>query len=210
MKVSFGEFYAGAYIVWIDKKITMNKRAKSNTIRIIAGTWRGRRLPVIDSDGLRPTTDRVRETLFNWLMGDIAGARCLDLFAGTGALGLECLSRGAEFVQFVESEAVAAKVINDNLGNLGVENSALSVGSAIPFLQHQANKKFNLVFLDPPFDSNLLSLALPMLVSNSWLAESALVYIERGAQGQAIEIPRQWTLHREARTGQSHYALYRV
>jgi 16S rRNA (guanine966-N2)-methyltransferase len=210
MKVSFGVFYAGGYIVWIGKKITMNKRAKSNTIRIIAGTWRGRRLPVIDSDGLRPTTDRVRETLFNWLMGDIAGAKCLDLFAGTGALGLECLSRGAAFVQFVEFEAAAANVIRDNLRNLGVDNGTCSVANATAFLQHQGDQQFDLVFLDPPFNSDFLSKVIPLLVNNSWLAKPALVYIERGEKSADLEIPHEWTLHREGRAGQSHYALYRV
>jgi 16S rRNA (guanine966-N2)-methyltransferase len=208
--VSFGELYADVYIVWIGKKITMNKRAKSNTIRIIAGSWRGHRLQVIDSDGLRPTTDRVRETLFNWLMGDVAGAQCLDVFAGTGALGFECLSRGAAFVQFVESERDVANVINDNLRNLGAVNAECRLANATEVLRHQADQKYNLVFLDPPFSSDLLSEAIQLLESNSWLAKSALVYIERNAQSDAPDIPLDWTLHRKGTAGQSHYELYRV
>lgn len=189
----------------------MNKRVKSNTIRIIAGQWRGRRLPVLDSQGLRPTTDRVRETLFNWLMHDVVGANCLDLFAGSGALGLECLSRGAKAVQFVESDKGVAKALKANILTLGANDSASVLEqSAMGFLAGSAKTKFNLVFLDPPFQAGLLAPAIKLLHTNNWLGEGAMVYIERSANDPALVIPSKWQIYRERTMGQSHFCLYTV
>jgi len=190
----------------------MNKHAKSNSIRLIAGQWRGRRLPVLDSIGLRPTTDRVRETVFNWLMHDVTNAQCLDLFAGTGALGFECLSRGASFVEFVEADKKVALNIKANFVKLDLpENRArLSVTNAVTFLKQGAVRQFDLVFLDPPFSSDLLVDVLPLLVSSRWLNQGALVYIEQDVKSAALEVPDGWRVYREARAGQSQYALYTV
>lgn len=188
----------------------MNKRVKSNSIRIIGGLWRGRRLPVLDSQGLRPTTDRVRETLFNWLMHDVSGANCLDAFAGSGVLGLECLSRGAQFVQFVESQRQVADTLQSNFVALKVkpEQVNLAMTSALSFLARPVIRKFDLVFLDPPFDSDLLPLALSLLIDNQWLADGALVYVERASKVPDLLVPPSFDVYRQAKAGQSHYCLY--
>lgn len=190
----------------------MNKRTKSNSIRIIAGSWRGRRLPVLDSEGLRPTTDRVRETLFNWLMHDVSGANCLDLFAGSGVLGFECLSRGAQFVQFVEADREVARSVSKNLQSLlrdGEAKRANVVPSdALDFLKVNKGKRYDVVFIDPPFQSNLASQAIRMLVDNNWLNEHALVYLEQDSNQEADSVPEQWQVYRQGKAGQSRYTVY--
>jgi len=190
--------------------MTMNKHAKSSTIRIIAGSWRGRRLPVLDSDGLRPTTDRVRETLFNWLMHDIAGANCLDLFAGSGVLGIECLSRGAKFVHFVEQNRQVAKALDDNLNVLLNDRSQvkLTIGSALDVLNANRVNQYDVVFLDPPFQSELLAKAIILLQESGCLNEGALIYIEQDSKQSSVVVPETWSLHREGKAGQSRYCLY--
>lgn len=189
----------------------MNKRTKSNSIRLIAGQWRGRRLPVLHSEGLRPTTDRVRETVFNWLMHDVSGANCLDLFAGTGALGLECLSRGAASVQFVESDKHVHQVLKDNLEALKAgENVSLLNTSGLAFLNSAPSQRFDLVFLDPPFGSNLLEQAIELLHTKDWLADNALVYIEQSSVEEPVPIPQHWKPYRESKAGQSRFSLYAV
>lgn len=193
----------------------MNKRAKTNTIRIIAGRWRGRRLPVLDHDGLRPTTDRVRETLFNWLMHDIAGSRCLDLFAGTGVLGLECLSRAAKFVEFVDVERSVVEQLRNNIVQLdAVQSTSVVQGNALDFLNcsgglnRSAIEPFDLVFLDPPFASSLLQPCIDLLDQRGWLKPGAMVYVEQDSKLDAVLIPSHWTLHRNGTAGQSQYHLY--
>ena len=189
----------------------MKPRAKTNSIRIIAGQWRGRRLPVLEVDGLRPTTDRVRETLFNWLMHDVSNARCLDLFAGSGALGLECLSRGASQSTFVESDRRVAAQLEKNIHTLGSENSAeVLMQSALNFLRQAGSRQYDLVFLDPPFDSGLLCQALPLLVDNNWLADGALVYLEQASKRPPEAVPHGWSIHKEGRAGYCRYGLYRT
>jgi len=188
----------------------MSKNIKSNSIRIIAGNWRGRRLPVLDADGLRPTTDRVRETLFNWLMHDIAGASCLDLFAGSGALGLESLSRGADYVQFFESNRTAADNIQACLEQLGCATDMAKVvnQNALAALTVRPQRQFNVVFLDPPFEAEYLQDAVRLLDANDWLEDDALIYIERAAKGSDIEIPQSWQLFKQGKVGQSAFELY--
>lgn len=189
----------------------MKPRAKTNSIRIIAGQWRGRRLPVLDIDGLRPSTDRVRETLFNWLMHDIAGARCLDLFAGSGALGLECLSRGASRAVFVESDKRIASQLQQNLQTLNcLESGDVTVQSAISFLRYPAPDQFDLVFLDPPFDSDLLAQAMPLLVENGWLADGALVYVEQASKKDPEQPPAAWQDYKEGKAGYCRYTVYKT
>lgn len=187
----------------------MKPRAKTNSIRIIAGQWRGRRLPVLDIEGLRPSTDRVRETLFNWLMYEVSGARCLDLFAGTGSLGLECLSRGAANTVFVESDKRVASQLQHNLQSLeALDAGEVVVQSVLNFLRQPARNQFDLVFLDPPFDSNLLAQALPLLVENGWLASDALVYIEEASKKDPEKTPSDWQPHKEGKAGYCRYTLY--
>lgn len=197
-------------IVGIVKKITMNNRAKSNSIRIIAGQWRGRKLAVADSQGLRPTTDRVRETLFNWLAHDLPGARCLDLFAGTGVLGLESLSRGASHVQFVEVERAVAGVLKQNIELLDANQAQYELvqQSALALLQQKPAQGFDVVFLDPPFQSDILTSVIELLDTSGWLNKGATVYIEHATKAEAITVPQSWSLHRQGKAGQSAYFLY--
>lgn len=189
-------------------------KGKSGGVRIIAGSWRGRRLPVHEAPGLRPTTDRVRETLFNWLAPDIRGARCLDLFAGSGALGLECISRGAASLQLVEANRSVASRLRDIAAELSKNqeiesNISIHVGDALAYLNSDLAEQFDVVFLDPPFDSDLSQQAANLLEANQCLAKTALIYIERHAKSSEIAVPSNWSLHRKGRAGESRYQLYR-
>ena len=188
----------------------MSKRLNSNSIRIISGQWRGRRLPVLDSAGLRPSTDRVRETLFNWLMYDVSNANCLDLFAGTGALGLEALSRGAKSVQFVEASSLVASALQQNIAVLGLSEYAANVvrQDARSYLSNSPTKPFDIVFLDPPFADDLLAQVITALSRSAWLADQALIYVEQANKTDSTPVPSCWQLHREGKTGQSRYSLY--
>ncbi|MBT8114635.1 MAG: 16S rRNA (guanine(966)-N(2))-methyltransferase RsmD [Arenicella sp.] len=193
----------------------MSNKTKPNTVRIIAGQWRSRRLPVVDKEGLRPTTDRIRETVFNWLMNDIPDARCLDLFAGSGALGLECLSRGARLVQFVEKDPLVVSTLRQNLVTLQAEAlqpetpAEVIEADALSFLQQRPMQKFDIVFLDPPFKATLLGQAVSLLEDNRWLAESALIYLEQPSKQLPAKVPDTWVAVKQGIAGQSCYALYR-
>ena len=138
--------------------------SKAGRLRIVAGNWRSRLLDIADVEGLRPTSERIRETLFNWLAPHIHGARCLDLFAGTGALGLEALSRGAASAVFVERDAVAEQRLRNNVDLLGADNAEIVSGDARDFLRSDSAGPFNIVFLDPPFAGNLLGETCRLLV----------------------------------------------
>ncbi len=176
-------------------------------LRIIGGDYRRRLLPVLDSPGLRPTPDRVRETLFNWLAAALPGARVLDLFAGTGALGLEALSRGAREAVFVERDARVSAQLRENLATLGAETRARVVGAdAASFLAGPASP-CSLVFLDPPFRMGLAAPCCATLEAG-WLEENAWIYLETEAE-LTPEVPANWQLHREVRAGDSHGRLYR-
>ncbi len=179
-------------------------------LRIIAGAWRGRRITFPDRAGLRPTPDRVRETLFNWLAPRIAGARCLDLFAGSGALGLEALSRGAAAVTCVESDPVAARALAATVAALAPERGRVLEADALAFLEGEP-AAFDVVFLDPPFGSGLLATVTRVLDARGWLAPAAWVYLEAPAEDGPPELPRDWVLHRSGRAGAVgfHLALVR-
>lgn len=180
----------------------------ASKLRIIGGEWRSRQLPIIELDGLRPTTDRVRETVFNWLSFEIPGARCLDLFSGSGALGLEALSRGAKECAFVELNRSVAQQIERNLSTLQASNGTVHNTDALSFLQ--ANPApFDVIFLDPPFRKGLLELVLPKL-DERWLAANAYIYIERESEAQLSQLPDHWQLKKEKRAGQLTFALYQV
>ncbi|MCE5231712.1 MAG: 16S rRNA (guanine(966)-N(2))-methyltransferase RsmD [Mizugakiibacter sp.] len=176
-------------------------------VRIVAGRLRGSKLAVPDLPGLRPTPDRVRETLFNWLAPTIEGARCLDLFAGTGALGVEALSRGAAHVTFVERDPRLAAALRDNLVRLDQPHGVVECADAQAFLR-DAPAPFDLVFLDPPFAEARWADAAAALEAGGWLKPAALVYVEAPADA-APALPAGWTLHREGRAGAVRYALYR-
>jgi len=176
-------------------------------IRIIGGSLRNSRVDVPDLPGLRPTPERVRETLFNWLAPTIQGARCLDLCAGTGALGIEALSRGAARVQFVERDALAAKALRQNLERLKVAAASVAVGDAQLFL-NGPSQPVDLVFLDPPFALDLWSVLAQKLEQGGWLTNAAAVYVEC-PQVSLPSLPPTWQLHKEGRAGEVRFALYR-
>lgn len=177
-------------------------------LRIIGGSLRGSKLAVPDRADLRPTPDRVRETLFNWLAGAIDGARCLDLYAGTGALGIEALSRGAAACTFVERDRELAREIRANLDRLKVDRGRVECADALAFLGG-APTAFDLVFLDPPFRAGSWERAARDLETRGWLAESARIYLERPDETADIVLPANWTAHREGRAGGVRYGLYR-
>jgi len=188
----------------------MNKKPRGGSagqIRIIGGQWRGRKLPVPDSIGLRPTTDRVRETLFNWLAADIQGARCLDCFAGSGALGLEALSRHAASATLLELERPVAQQLGKNLATLGASSGRVINTNTLQYLA-QAGEPHHLVFIDPPFRKGLLEETLTLLETQGWLAEEALVYVESEVENGLPPVPVNWQLHREKIAGQVAYRLY--
>lgn len=176
-------------------------------IRLIGGQWRGRKLPVLSSEGLRPTSDRVKETLFNWLMFDIRGTVCLDLFAGSGSLGFEALSRGAQRLVMVEKEARVARQLGINLASLpGAEGKVINT-DAQTFLAGTA-EPFDLVFLDPPFHQDLLSQVCALLEQGGWLAPEAKIYIEREQTPNELTLPGNWRQLKDKRAGQVSYQLY--
>ena len=179
----------------------------SGQIRIIGGQWRGRKLPVPDSPGLRPTTDRVRETLFNWLAPSMADARCLDCFAGSGALGLEALSRYAASATLLEMERHVAQQLQKNLAALKAEHGKVVNTNTLTYL-NQSGTPHDVVFIDPPFRKGLLEETLNLLETNGWLADSALIYVESEVENGMPPVPASWDLHREKIAGQVAYRLY--
>ena len=182
-------------------------RRDPGVVRIIGGHWSGTRLPVVDREGLRPTSDRVRETLFNWLQPMLPGARVLDLFAGSGALGLEALSRGAGEALLVERDPGAAESLREVAGRLqGGERATVARADALAFLRAPLHGRFDLVFVDPPFASGLHGLVLELLPP--WLADGAWLYLE-GPQGSSAPDPAHWRVHREGATREVRFGLYR-
>jgi 16S rRNA (guanine966-N2)-methyltransferase len=178
-------------------------------IRIIGGQWRSRKLPVPVAEGLRPTPDRVRETLFNWLTPCLPGARCVDLFAGTGALCLEALSRGAGSVVMVERSPVVAEGLRRNLATLGAANAEVVCADALAFLGG-ASRTFDIVFLDPPFKSDLIARCSVLLEPRGWVRPGALVYVEAPRHLDPLPIPGHWELVRSKRAGEVAYHLARI
>ncbi|ELQ6241341.1 16S rRNA (guanine(966)-N(2))-methyltransferase [Cronobacter sakazakii] len=179
----------------------------SGQIRIISGQWRGRKLPVPDSPGLRPTTDRVRETLFNWLAPYLVGARCLDCFAGSGALGLEALSRYAADATLLEMERSVAQQLQKNLATLKSSAAKVVNTNTLNFL-NQNGEPHDIVFVDPPFRKGLLEETLNLLETRGWLAPQALIYVESEVENGLPPVPANWQLHREKVAGQVAYRLY--
>jgi len=179
---------------------------KNNVLRIIGGEWRSRKLPFPDVPGLRPTPDRVRETLFNWLQMKVPGARCLDLFAGSGALGLEALSRGAGEVVMVEKHAAAANALRANIALLRAERAVLLHDDAFRYLQRESGA-FDLIFLDPPFRQNLLEPLLETITAKALLAAGGMIYLEQEAEASADFSRFNLQAHRAGKAGQVQSAL---
>jgi 16S rRNA (guanine966-N2)-methyltransferase len=175
-------------------------------LRIIGGTWRGRRLRFPPQEEIRPTPDRIRETLFNWLGQRVPGARCLDLFAGSGALGLEALSRGASQVTFVERDAVAVREMRARLSEWGAVGGQVEHNEALRFLGGTA-QPFEIVFLDPPFESGLLPQVARALEDKHWLSVGALIYVETDASSGLPPLPETWKVTRTKQAGAVGYHL---
>lgn len=177
-------------------------------VRIIAGEWRSRRLNVPEGAGLRPTPDRVRETVFNWLAPSIEGARVLDAFTGSGALVLEALSRGAADAVALDTNPAAIANLRDNLEVLRCPRGQLLQTDAVRYLEGPVKQTFDVVFLDPPFYEGLLATVCTLLEERQWLGEHAWIYTESEAAPSTLSMPESWRLHREKKTGQVHYALW--
>jgi 16S rRNA (guanine966-N2)-methyltransferase len=180
-------------------------RGYRNEFRIIAGEWRRRKLTFPPLPGIRPSPDRVRETLFNWLRDSLPGARCLDLFAGSGALGLEALSRGAAEVIFVDMERAALAAVTAHLTMLKARGGKTVQTDALAWLETAATP-FDIVFLDPPFDAGLLPQVAGLLERGGWLKPGAYIYLEYPAE-RPPEMPAHWTPWRASRAGRVGFGL---
>jgi 16S rRNA (guanine966-N2)-methyltransferase len=176
-------------------------------LRIIGGTWRGRKLRFPASAAIRPTPDRVRETLFNWLAAATRGSRCLDLFAGSGALGLEALSRGAAHLTFVEHDQAAATELRARLAEWHAGDARVERVDALHYLAGTA-QPFDIVFLDPPFTSDLLERAAAALAERRWLRPGALIYVECSARDGLPALPASWQPLKAKQAGEVGYYLF--
>lgn len=185
----------------------MPRPGNSNQLRVIGGRWRGRKLRFAEGRGLRPTPDRVRETLFNWLMPHLPGARCLDLFTGSGALAFEALSRGAAQVVMIDNNARVVSQIRENLSLLENVNTELIQADSVKWLKQDATHTFNIVFLDPPYTDKVLPECINLLEQGNWLANNAWIYIELPANDDLPELPDNWQWYRNKNAGQVGYHL---
>lgn len=187
---------------------TSRAQPKASQLRIIGGQWRSRRLSFFEAEGLRPTPDRVRETLFNWLAAYVPGARVLDPFAGSGALYLEALSRGASEALVLELNTATLHSLRQQLQVLNCDAAELVQTDALAYLAQQPPRPFDLVFLDPPFHQGLLAPVCALLEQRGWLAPRAWIYTESEHPPSALSWPASWRLHREKQAGQVYYALW--
>ncbi|HKJ08525.1 MAG TPA: 16S rRNA (guanine(966)-N(2))-methyltransferase RsmD [Gammaproteobacteria bacterium] len=187
----------------------MKSTSNRNQLRIIGGAWRGRRLAFPPVPGLRPTPDRVRETLFNWLAPTLVGARCLDLFAGSGALGLEAASRGAAQVVLVDSDRQVTAALREHAVRLQAGEAVEVVqADALTFLDGPA-RPFDVVFLDPPFSRGLLAPCIARLEAGGWLAHDGYLYLEAERHLAEPPLPTGWEIVRSKTAGQVGYHLAR-
>ena len=177
-------------------------------LRIIGGQWRSRQFDFPMAHGLRPTPNRVRETLFNWLAPYVEGAKVLDVFAGSGALFLEALSRGAGSALALDLNSAAINSLRGHLLTLRCDNGQLLQTDALRHLEQQPATPFDLVFLDPPFNQNLLPAVCSLLEERQWLADDAWIYTESENAPSTLGLPGTWRLHREQKSGRVYYALW--
>ncbi len=182
--------------------------AHGGQLRIIAGEWRSRKLPVANISGLRPTSDRVRETVFNWLAMSTPGAKVLDVFSGTGALSLEALSRGARSATLLEKSPVAVNVLKSNLSLLKADNADVIETDSLQWLNQPASHSFDLVFLDPPFRLNLLKPACLLLEENGYLHDKSVIYLEVEKELTPLPVPANWQLKKSKTAGQVSFSLW--
>ena len=184
--------------------------AGRNFVRIIGGGWRGRRVSFPDMPDLRPTPDRVRETLFNWLQHSIVDSRCLDLFAGSGALGLEALSRGAKEVVFVEQAQLAARALQAELQRLGGTPRARVLEQGAARFLRGPGQPFDVIFLDPPFGRGALAEYVPCVESGGWVKTGSLVYLENERAAGVPALPPNWEMLKSKSAGEVGYHLARI
>ena len=175
--------------------------AATSRVRIVGGQWRSRRIEFVAAPEVRPTPDRIRETLFNWLQADVPGSRCLDLFAGSGALGFEAASRGAREVTLVERERRVVRSLEAAVAALGATGVHVVEADAFAFLA-RAQTPYDLVFLDPPFAKGWLVELCTLLETRGWLAPHASIYLECAAKEGAPALPAGWTIHRSTKAGE--------
>lgn len=192
--------------------MSQSSNQKKNSVRIIAGEYRSRKLEFPSIEGLRPTADRIRETLFNWLQDSIQGETCLDLFAGSGALGFEALSRGASHVDFIEQNTSAANSIRSNIARFGAKQARVYCSDAFEWLDRytQDSKQYGLVFLDPPFKGEALVRAINKFESANLLRDDGLVYIETDRQTIDDDLPNNWIEIKGKKAGTIQYGLYNI
>jgi len=189
------------------RKTKDRKKSQAGQLRIVAGNWRSRLLQIADVSGLRPTPERIRETLFNWLAPKTHGATCLDLCAGTGALGLEALSRGAGEVVFVERSTIAFTTLQSNIALLGGTNAEVLNVDARDYLGGSGARPFDIVFLDPPFAADLYDELCRLLVGQRWLADDARIYIEMDKDQPELSLPPGWQVLKNKTAGKVRYML---
>lgn len=185
-------------------------KADRGVLRIVGGHWRGRRLPVLNQPGLRPTADRVRETLFNWVAPWVEGSRCLDCFAGSGALGLEAASRGAREVVMLERSAPAVRGLKASVAALSAAQVAVCRADALEWLATTPVRPFDLCFVDPPFASELLAPTLARLVGRGWITSDGMIYVESAKDEPLPARPEGWEWFRSKVAGQVRYGLLRL
>jgi 16S rRNA (guanine966-N2)-methyltransferase len=185
------------------------KNRKPGTVRIIAGQWRGRRLPVPDIEGLRPSGDRCRETLFSWLQPHLRGARVADLFAGTGALGLEAVSRGAAHAVLVEKSRPVAAILRQSIEKLGAGQVSVAEADALTWVANQAVASIDLLFVDPPFASALAEIAVQGVAAAGIVAPGGWIYLESSQSDPLITPGSGWEMAREKSLGDVRMQLFR-
>ena len=176
-------------------------------VRIIGGKWRSRKISFPQIDEIRPTPDRVRETLFNWLSNRITGARCLDLFAGSGALSFEALSRGASYVMMFDRSIEVIRQLNKNSQLLGAQHCEIRRGNVPYCLAPNSADPFDIIFLDPPFHKHLIASSLQALENMNYLSRSSLLYIESELIKKDLSLPENWVTLNNKRAGQVNYYL---
>jgi 16S rRNA (guanine966-N2)-methyltransferase len=187
-----------------------NKKPRPGRLRIVAGKWRSRLLDIADVPGLRPTSERVRETLFNWLAPSIQGARCLDLFAGTGALGFEALSRGATSVVFVENSRRAAIAIEKSSQILDASGAIIHRGDADDYVRNAQPASFDIIFLDPPFADDRLEALCGQIDEQGILAPGGRIYLEQDRAKPETPLPDRWRVLKDKTAGNVRYMLVEV
>ncbi len=183
------------------------KSSQKGSLTIIGGQWRSRKIEVFDAEGLRPTPNRVRETLFNWLQADIFNSRCLDLFAGSGALSFEAASRGAKNVMQIENNVAVCQVLKSNAEKLNASQIQTIQSDALVYLQNSPENPFDVVFIDPPFGFDLVVRSCELLEKNNWLAPYAKIYIETETN-LTLELPENWQRLKSKIAGEVAYRLF--